>query len=82
MDEFVTIKGLDTLERHLNNLSDPHKTLDNAIKETAILARGELARATLTKSHRTINFEYSGTKFGSATANNLSTGNCGCVLGT
>lgn len=67
----VTIKGLDKVMKHLELLADPKNTLDNALLITATVSLGELQRATLTKSPRSISFTM-GRK--TVTAQNLATG--------
>lgn len=67
----VTIKGLDTVMRHLRLMADPKTTLDNALLRTATVSLGELQRATLTKAPRSQTFKFGKTD---VTMNNLSTG--------
>ena len=71
MSEYVKIVGQDKVMSHLKKLADPNKTLNRAIKDTAMNSLRELVKETQTKQPRSKSFKY-----GDITVNakNLSTG--------
>lgn len=72
----VQLIGQDRVMRHLKNVSNPKQLLDNAIKRTAQVSRGELARATQTRRPQSTSFNFGqGSSINSVFAKNLSTGN-------